>query len=337
MRKPKRLGVIGCGEHARRSHVAVAHSRDFRVTAVFDPASDSVAEMLGATGLGVAVCRSAEELTARPDVDAVLIASPDQFHPAQLELVVRGAGRPVLCEKPLAVDAEGLERVDATLSWAEAHDVAVASCHPRRDQYSTDLAYAWVQSNLALLVERFGRLKRIGLHSSYPRPSMEWKRDRSFLIDKFVHDIDYLRWLLGDRPFTAERLVDGFDHYEVRGAMDASSGEVEFHCIGTRLHGGKGDYVEIITLNFHNGACIVYNKTGLVRYWDHRTGKMEEDTQSVYPMTSDGYDRVFRGLMHDFAVLLDGGPGVHTLDDLRVNTRAVVALAGPTGKYEYAK
>lgn len=52
---------------------------------------------------------------ARRDVDAVLIASPDDTH-APLTLAALAAGKPVLCEKPLApTSAEGRQIVEAEL------------------------------------------------------------------------------------------------------------------------------------------------------------------------------------------------------------------------------
>ena len=49
------------------------------------------------------------ELANCPDVDVVLISSPDYFHPEHLDAVVQ-AGKHVYCEKPAAVDVAGCKR-----------------------------------------------------------------------------------------------------------------------------------------------------------------------------------------------------------------------------------
>jgi myo-inositol 2-dehydrogenase/D-chiro-inositol 1-dehydrogenase len=97
-----RVGVIGAGNigsaHARSLARAVSGAA---VSVVFDadPArADALAAELGARG-----ARSAPEVVDAVDVDAVLIASPDDCHAEQVMLGL-AAGKPMLCEKPLAPD-----------------------------------------------------------------------------------------------------------------------------------------------------------------------------------------------------------------------------------------
>ena len=55
----------------------------------------------------------AEALIASPDVDAVVICSPDFTH-AELVLACLEAGKPVMCEKPLALTSRGVARLWST-------------------------------------------------------------------------------------------------------------------------------------------------------------------------------------------------------------------------------
>src|SRR5688572_25815284 len=137
------------------------------------------------------------------------------------------------------------------------------------------------------------------------------------------------------------RLADGHDHYEVSGRIklprrfiSIPRRFVEFSCQGTRLHSAKGEFIEIIRLNFAHCECVVYVKTGTVRFRDRRTG--ERWTEPITPMNAEGYDRVFSSIMRDFVAALDGGPRTHTPKDLRVITEAAVALTAPQGEYSYA-
>lgn len=315
--------IMGSGGHLVKGHLPFLQG--VRVIGIYDPAQASRQAAAKVLGYTPPAFRSPEALVAASP-DGILIGSPDRFHPDQLTLVV-DANIPVLCEKPLAIDASGLALVRSALRVAQAKRLTVASCHQRRSTV-TDLPYGWVRANLAKLEKRFGRLKRIGLSSNYPQPRAGWKHDRSFLADKFVHDIDYLRILLGNGQFQAERVFDSHDHYITTGRMAYGTLQVEFSCEGTRLHNDRDAFIEYIMLSFEHGDCVVYTKPGIVRYYDRRTD--QHGDEAITPMVSDSYDRLNREVTLNFV----GGKAVHAPHDLLVNTAAVVALAGPRGRYE---
>jgi predicted dehydrogenase len=330
-----RLGVAGCGTHTRRSHLKHCAAAGFTVSAIFDPAQasrDATFELLGAE---VPVCDSAEELVTRGDVDAVLIGSPNKFHPEQLRLAIE-AGKPVLCEKPLANTHEGMVVVRQALLDAALKGVVVASCHPRRDRHNIDMPYGWVKNSLNRLRDRFGRLESIGLSSAYERVEKDQAKDLSFLMDKFPHDIDYLRFLFGNTALDAECLMDSHDHYRVKGTVSSVDDDcdVEFVCECTRLHGAHREYIETITLTFERGVCVVYTMTGAVRYYDRKMHTTWEGSAITPLKGDDAYDRVFRAIMQDFAGAIRGEAGVHTADDLLINNMSTVDLAGQKGRYQ---
>jgi myo-inositol 2-dehydrogenase / D-chiro-inositol 1-dehydrogenase len=102
--RPLRVGVIGAGimgaDHANTLRRSV---RGAEVTAVADVDLDRAK----AAAAGATAYDDAFALIADPAVDAVLIASHDSVHAAQVVAAVR-AGKAVLCEKPLAPSlAEG--------------------------------------------------------------------------------------------------------------------------------------------------------------------------------------------------------------------------------------
>jgi predicted dehydrogenase len=316
------VSIMGSGGHLTTGHLPFLQG--VRVVGIYDPEQASRQAAAKVLGYSPQAFRTPELLVAgKPD--GILIGSPDRFHPDQLALVVQ-AGIPVLCEKPLAIDAGGLTTVQGALRAAEAKRLLVASCHQRRSAIA-DLPYGWVRANLAKLEKRFGRLTRIGLNSNYPQPRAGWKHDRSFLADKFVHDIDYLRILLNNGRFRAERVFDNHDHYVVTGQMAHGRHQVVFNCEGTRLHSDRGAFIEYIMLSFEHGECVVYTKPGIVRYFDRRTGRSSDE--SITPMIPDSYNRLNAEVTRNFMA----GRVIHTPNDLLVNTAAVVALAGPEGWY----
>src|SRR5215213_2133248 len=98
-------------EHVRRLAGQVAGSR---VAAVFDVATERATALAGE--VGARAHTSWTDLVDDPGVDAVLIASPGDLHAEQV-LACLAAGRPVLCEKPLATTAgDALKVVQAEVA-----------------------------------------------------------------------------------------------------------------------------------------------------------------------------------------------------------------------------
>lgn len=96
-----RIGIIGAGvmgaDHARILATAFA---GVELTAIADTDAERMRKVAEANGIKRMV-RDGLDVVRADDVDAVLIASPDPTH-KPLVLACLDAGKPVLCEKPLA-------------------------------------------------------------------------------------------------------------------------------------------------------------------------------------------------------------------------------------------
>src|SRR5437868_771951 len=103
-RNGKRLGilVVGTGSFGAPRAAAVASSRGTRLVAVTDRDADVARAVADRHGADVAPDLDAG--LERDDVEAVVVATPHADHG---EAVRRGleAGKHVLCEKPLSIDA----------------------------------------------------------------------------------------------------------------------------------------------------------------------------------------------------------------------------------------
>lgn len=151
-------------------------------------------------------------------VDVVLLAAPPHVRPLHLEAAV-AAGKHVYCERPVAVDVEGVVRAAAAAAASRAAGLALVSgfCF-RRDR------------QLGELVDRvqdggIGRLLSARAHSAIGLP---WRRsvtDASassqairnwisytrfsggYFVEHHAEALDRLLWLFGDqRPVSAEPL-----------------------------------------------------------------------------------------------------------------------------------
>src|SRR5215211_7059972 len=110
-----RVGVAGAGfigaVHARSARLAGA-----RLVAVAASSPDSGARAAAALGAERS-CASAGELVHDPEVDVVHICTPNHLHQPLAEAAL-AAGKHVVCEKPLALDAAGAERLVAAAAAA---------------------------------------------------------------------------------------------------------------------------------------------------------------------------------------------------------------------------
>lgn len=115
-----RWGIIGTGGIATAFARDLSYLNNHVVKAVgsrsLQSAQDWAIEFPGCKAFG-----SYEELVNDPDIDAIYVATPHTFHAANTILALN-AGKPVLCEKPFAVNAaEARQMRDA----AKSNDVAL--------------------------------------------------------------------------------------------------------------------------------------------------------------------------------------------------------------------
>ncbi len=102
-----RWGILGTGRIARQFAAALPRSRNSTLAAV---ASRSLDSAPAAEFTGARMHRGYGALLDDPAVDAVYVATP---HPAHAEWAIRAAeaGRHVLCEKPIAMNAAEAEAI----------------------------------------------------------------------------------------------------------------------------------------------------------------------------------------------------------------------------------
>ena len=185
-----RIGIIGTGVMGA-FHVQLLHEQvsGATVTAVADPdlarANAVVATIPGATAFSDPL-----ELTAHPEVDAVLIASPDVLH-AEQTLACIAAGKPTLCEKPLSYSVEEAERVVA------AHRAAVGDGVPLVHQgFMRRFDPGYVAQKRAVDSGEHGR--PVMVHSvGRGITTGPGATDETVIFNSAIHDLDIVPWLLG--------------------------------------------------------------------------------------------------------------------------------------------
>src|SRR5580765_7455573 len=99
-----RFGIVGFGLHAvKRMMPAFSLAKNSKAVALSRRTMEKAKESSAKWNIPLAF-DSAAELARSPEVDAVFVTTPNSCHKADV-LTVIAAGKPVLCEKPLAMNA----------------------------------------------------------------------------------------------------------------------------------------------------------------------------------------------------------------------------------------
>lgn len=120
-----RVGLIGFGFVSKTFHVPLLRATDgYEITAVASSRPSDVLAVLS----DVDVVSDPQALATRPDIDLVVIASPNETHAPLAELAMR-AGRNVVVDKPFTINLEQARQLGAV---AKEHDVLLSVFQNRR-------------------------------------------------------------------------------------------------------------------------------------------------------------------------------------------------------------
>ncbi|WP_194910120.1 Gfo/Idh/MocA family protein [Catenulispora rubra] len=193
-----RFGVIGLG--LRTSLAVAAHQPDrgFEVAALCDTDSAALAkavERVGVTDPVVDTTRDYRKLLIRPDIDAVIIMTPDDTHETIAVDCLR-AGKAVYLEKPMAIT---IESSDAILRAAYETGTRLYVGHNMRHMgvvrtMRDIIARGDIGEPKTVWVRHF-----VSYGGDYYFKDWHAERDRTtgLLLQKAAHDLDVVHWLAG--------------------------------------------------------------------------------------------------------------------------------------------
>jgi UDP-N-acetyl-2-amino-2-deoxyglucuronate dehydrogenase len=190
------FGIIGCGMIADFQAQAIEAMKGGHLACVFSRSKANADRVAGANHC--ASYQDFEAFLSHPGLDIVVIATPSGAHLEPCEQAAR-AGKHVICEKPLEVT---LERVDRMIEVCRRHDVMLAGIFPRRFHEAT------VQFKKAVDAGRLGRITLADATIKWYRTQQyydngdwrgTWKLDGGgALMNQSIHTIDLLTYLAGD-------------------------------------------------------------------------------------------------------------------------------------------
>jgi len=184
-----RIGLIGAGRIARVHAQACRGVSGGRLVAVADIV-ESAAEKLSQE-YGLESYRDYRDVLARPDIDAVLIATPNWLH-AEMAIAAARAGKHIFCQKPIALT---LEDADAMIATANEAGVVL--------QVGFMLRFTPPMPSVKELVASGALGDIISIRAAVFgwEPSAEWfylkERGGGVILDTMIHFADLTCWLAG--------------------------------------------------------------------------------------------------------------------------------------------
>jgi predicted dehydrogenase len=248
-----RFGIAGFGLHAvRRLMPGFALAQNCKVVALSRRDSNKAREAAAQYGIPH-VFASTEALVRCPEVDAVLVTTPNACH-LQDVLAAVGARKPVLCEKPMGMDADECRQM---VEAARNAGVLLGVAQVFRFENTT----ARFRERVA--AGDVGRPVFARAEFSYPGSGQPrtWLYNRSIagggpISDVGVHCIDALRYILQDEP----RRVTAI------GRPAEGSGDVEAAAVITlEFQGGTLATVLVSTRAHYRTPLEIVGDAGVLR------------------------------------------------------------------------
>jgi Predicted dehydrogenases and related proteins len=183
-----KIGIIGAGRIGQVHARSVWQNPETTLTAIFDPNAEAAKKIT--EEFGGKTVSSANAVIDDPEVEGIIICSPTPFHAEQI-LAATKAGKPALCEKPVAMD---IDTVTQLFSDLEGLNPQVMMGFNRR--YDPSMAAA----KAAAVDGTLGKVEQVTIISRDPAPPPKEYIAVSGGIfkDMTIHDFDMARFLIGD-------------------------------------------------------------------------------------------------------------------------------------------
>lgn len=208
-----RYALIGCGRISPNHAAAcLANADELEPVAVCDPVAQR-RSILKVHFQDPALRGYADyrEMLLKERPQLVAIATESGKH-AQIALDCLEAGCNLIVEKPIALSLEDADRI---IALADQKGLKVCACHQNRFNKSVQKIRKAVEDG------RFGRMLHGTAHIRWNRNKAyydqakwrgTWEQDGGALMNQCIHNIDLLRWMMGDGVAEVMAYTDRLAH-----------------------------------------------------------------------------------------------------------------------------
>lgn len=266
-----RYAIIGCGRISP-NHIEAAKNNGLEIVALCDIVSERMEEKIKAFNLPDTVKEYTDylDMLSAEQPDLVAICTESGKH-AAIALDCLSAGCHLIIEKPIALS---LEDADAVIDLANQKGLKVCACHQNRFNKSIQKIRFAVEDG------RFGRMMHGAAHIRWNRGKGyyeqapwrgTWAQDGGCLMNQCIHNIDLLRWMMGDEVDEVIAYTDQMKHPYLE-AEDLGLALVKFS-------GGAYGIIEGTTNIFPSNleeTLYLFGTAGTVKAGGHSVNILEE-------------------------------------------------------------
>lgn len=207
-----RYALIGCGRISP-NHIVAAQKNELEIVALCDVNKDNIIDKKKKFDLSceIKVYTDYIEMLQNEKPELVAIATESGKH-AQIALDCMEYGCNLIIEKPIALSLEDANKI---IFKAKKLNLKVCACHQNRFNKSIQKIRDAVEKN------RFGKMfygtahiRWCRDHEYYDRASWRgtWEQDGGALMNQCIHNIDLLRWMMGDEIEEVVGMTDRLHH-----------------------------------------------------------------------------------------------------------------------------
>ena len=207
-----KYALIGCGRISF-NHVAAALDNKLEIVALCDIVPQLMQEKIDKFNLPhtVKTYTDYREMLEKEKPELVAIATESGNH-ADIALDCIESGCHLIIEKPISLS---LEDADAIILASKRKGVKVCACHQNRFNRSIQ------KIREAMETGRFGKLLHGTAHIRWNRGEDyykqapwrgTWEQDGGALMNQCIHNIDLLRWMMGDDILEVVGMTDNLTH-----------------------------------------------------------------------------------------------------------------------------
>jgi UDP-N-acetyl-2-amino-2-deoxyglucuronate dehydrogenase len=203
--------LIGCGRISP-NHLAAAQANNLNIVGLCDIDPKAMIDKAVKFNLqSVKQYSDYKDMLSEQKPSLVSICTESGKH-EEIALYCIEQGIHVIIEKPIALSVEGANRI---IKAAKEHNVKVSACHQNRFNKSV------VKIREAVEEERFGKMLYGTAHIRWNRGKQyydqapwrgTWQQDGGALMNQCIHNIDLLRWMMGNDITEVFAYTDNLTH-----------------------------------------------------------------------------------------------------------------------------